>query len=88
MNIIIWLGVGGLIGWLVSIDRRTNGQQGTLANVGVGITGAMLSGWFWSPLLGVAPLDQSFSLRGLLMALLGAVTLLAIVNVGWRGALR
>ena len=88
MNIIIWLAVGGLIGWLVSMDRRTNGRQGTVANIGVGIAGAMLSGWFWSPLFGVSPVAQSFSLRGLLLSFLGTVILLAIVNIGWRGALR
>jgi len=89
MNIIIWLVVGGLLGWMASLDMRTNGQQGTLPNVVVGIVGAILGGWFWSPLLGISTLNQSnFSVPGLLVSLLGSVVLLAIVNLGWRGALR
>jgi uncharacterized membrane protein YeaQ/YmgE (transglycosylase-associated protein family) len=89
MNIIIWLVVGGLIGWLASIVMRTDGQQGILLNVVVGIAGAMLGGWLLSPLVGVSTINQSnFSVAGLIVSLVGAVTLLAIVNLVRRGAVR
>jgi uncharacterized membrane protein YeaQ/YmgE (transglycosylase-associated protein family) len=89
MNIIIWLVVGGLIGWVASMVMRTDGQQGILLNVVVGVIGAVLGGWFLSPLFGVSTINQSnFSVPSLLVSLLGAVILLAIVNVVRRGAIR
>jgi uncharacterized membrane protein YeaQ/YmgE (transglycosylase-associated protein family) len=89
MNIIIWLAIGGLIGWLASLVMRTDGQQGILLNVVVGIVGAILGGWILSPLVGVSTINQNnFSLAGLLVSLAGAVILLAIVNLVRRGAVR
>lgn len=81
MNFIIWLIVGGLIGWLASIVMKTNGQQGMFLNVVVGIVGAMLGGWAISPLVGVGTINQdNFSMSALLVSFVGAVILLAIVN--------
>ena len=89
MNFIIWLIVGGLIGWLASMLMRTNDQQGMFLNVVVGIVGAVLSGWLISPLVGVGTINQNnFSLPGLLVSFIGAAILLAIVNLFRRGATR
>lgn len=89
MNFIIWLIVGGLIGWLASMLMKTNDQQGMVLNVIVGIVGAMLGGWFISPMVGVGTINQdNFSLPALLVSLVGAVILLAIVNLFRRGSLR
>jgi uncharacterized membrane protein YeaQ/YmgE (transglycosylase-associated protein family) len=89
MNFIIWLAIGGLIGWLASVVMRTDDRQGALLNVAVGIAGAILGGWILSPLVGVSTINQSnFSLGGLLVSLAGAVILLAIVNLVRRGAVR
>ena len=84
MNLIIWLVVGGLLGWVASVVMRTDNQQGIILNVIVGIVGAMLGGWALSPLFGTGTINQSdFSIPALLVSLLGAVILLAIVN-GFR----
>jgi uncharacterized membrane protein YeaQ/YmgE (transglycosylase-associated protein family) len=89
MNFIIWLVVGGLIGWVASMIMRTDAQQGILLNVIVGIVGALLGGWFLSPLLGAGTINQNdFSLASLGVSLLGAVILLAIVNLVRRGSAR
>ena len=89
MNFIIWLVVGGLIGWVASMIMKTNAQQGMFLNVVVGIVGSMLGGWLISPLLGAGTINQSdFSLRGLVVSLIGAVILLAIVNLFRRGKVR
>ena len=89
MNFLVWLIVGGLIGWLASIMMKTNGQQGMVLNVIVGIVGAMLGGWLISPLVGVATINQNnFSLPALLVSFVGAAILLAIVNFFRRGATR
>lgn len=89
MNFIIWLIMGGLIGWLASMLMKTNDQQGIFLNVVVGIVGAMLAGWFISPLVGIGTINQdNFSLPSLLVSFLGAAALLAIVNLFRRGAMR
>lgn len=89
MNFIIWLIVGGVIGWLASMLMKTNDQQGLLLNVVVGIVGAMLGGWFISPLVGVGTINQNdFSLPALLVSFVGAAILLAIVNLFRRGSAR
>lgn len=89
MNILIWLVVGGVIGWLASILMRTDGQQGMILNVVVGVVGAMVGGWVISPLVGVETINQdNFSVPAMVVSLLGAVLLLAIVNLVRRGSAR
>ncbi len=89
MNLLIWLVVGGVLGWLASMIMRTDAQQGVLLNVVVGIIGAMLGGWLISPLVGVGTINQSnFSVGALVVSLVGAVILLAIVNLFRRGSVR
>jgi len=89
MNIIIWLVVGGLIGWLASMVMKTNDSQGLILNIVVGIIGAALAGWFISPLIGVGTINQdNFSLPALIVSFIGAVILLGIVNLVRRGSAR
>jgi uncharacterized membrane protein YeaQ/YmgE (transglycosylase-associated protein family) len=89
MNFIIWLVVGGLIGWVASMIMKTDAQQGIFLNVVVGIVGAMLGGWLISPLLGAGTVNQAdFSLGGLIVSLIGAIILLAVVNLFRRGSVR
>jgi uncharacterized membrane protein YeaQ/YmgE (transglycosylase-associated protein family) len=89
MNIIIWLVVGGLVGWVASMVMRTDARQGILLNIVVGIVGAFLGGWIISPLVGGATINQGdLSVVGLLVSLGGAILLLAIVNLLRRGAAR
>ena len=89
MNFIIWLVVGGLIGWVASMIMRTDAQQGVFLNVIVGIIGAMLGGWLLAPMFGGGTINSSdFSLSGLGLSLLGAIILLAIVNLVRRGSVR
>lgn len=83
MNIIIWLVVGGLIGWAASTLMRR--PESILLNVVVGIVGAGLGGWFVSPLVGVSTINQNnFSGPSLLVSFLGAVILLVIVSLVQR----
>jgi len=89
MNIIIMLIVGGIIGWLASIIMRTDGQQGIILNVVVGLVGAVLAGFLITPLIGGAPITNgAFDLRSLIASFIGAVVLLAIVNLFRRGSVR
>ena len=89
MNIIIWLIIGGIVGWLASIIMKRDGQQGILLNIIVGIVGSFLGGFLIAPLLGSGTANTGdFSIMGLLASLIGAVILLAIVNLFTRGRAR
>ena len=89
MNFIIWIVIGGLIGWAASIVMKTDAQQGIVMNVIVGIVGALVGGWLLSPLFGAGTINQNdFSLPSLVVSLLGAIILLAVVNLLRRGAPR
>jgi uncharacterized membrane protein YeaQ/YmgE (transglycosylase-associated protein family) len=89
MNFIIWIVVGGILGWVASIIMRTNAQQGILLNVVVGVIGALLGGWLIAPLFGTGTINQNdFSIGSLVVSLLGSVILLVIVNLYQRGAQR
>ena len=82
--------VGGILGWLASIVMRTDGQQGILLNIVVGIVGAILGGLIFPKLFnfGGSITSGDFSLPSLLVSLLGAIVLLAIVNLVRRGSVR
>ena len=89
MNLIILLVVGGLIGWVASMIMRTDAQQGIFLNIVVGIVGAMLAGFLITPLIGGAPITSGvISIQSVVVSLLGAVVLLAIINLFRRGAVR
>jgi len=82
MNFIIWLVVGGVLGWLASLVMRTDNQQGIVLNVIVGVLGAMVGGWVLAPLFGTGTINQSdFSVAGLGVSVLGAVILIEHANV-------
>jgi uncharacterized membrane protein YeaQ/YmgE (transglycosylase-associated protein family) len=88
MNFILWLIVGGIVGWLASLIMKTDAQQGILLNVIVGIVGAFIGGWLISPLVGAGTINEGFSIASLLVSLVGAIILLAIVNLFRRGSVR
>ncbi|MFS0772800.1 GlsB/YeaQ/YmgE family stress response membrane protein [Sphingomonas sp. 1P08PE] len=89
MGLIVLLIVGGLIGWVASMIMRTDGQQGIFLNVVVGIVGALLAGFLITPLIGGAPITSgAISIQSVGVSLLGAVVLLAIINLFRRGAVR
>ncbi|MEP6942154.1 MAG: GlsB/YeaQ/YmgE family stress response membrane protein [Betaproteobacteria bacterium] len=89
MNLIIWLVVGGVLGWLASLVMKTDGQQGIFLNIVVGAVGALLAGYLIAPMFGTGTINTNdFSIAGLFVSFVGAVILLAIVNLFRRGAVR
>ena len=88
MGFLVWIIVGGIVGWLASLVMRTDAQQGILLNIVVGIVGAFLGGLIISPLVGVGTINQGISIGSVLVSLLGAIILLAIVNLFRRGRMR
>jgi uncharacterized membrane protein YeaQ/YmgE (transglycosylase-associated protein family) len=88
MSFILWLIVGGIVGWLASLIMKTDGQQGILLNVVVGIVGAFIGGWLISPMVGMGTINEGFSIGSLVVSLIGAIILLAIVNLFRRGRVR
>lgn len=89
MNLILIIIVGGILGWLASMVMRTDGQQGIFLNIVVGIVGALIAGFLISPLLGAGTITSgSFDIMSLVVSFLGALVLLAIVNLFRRGSVR
>ena len=89
MTLLLILLVGGVIGWLASILMRTDAQQGIFLNIVVGVVGSVIAGIIVTPLLGGAPITSgSFDILSLFTSFLGAVILLALVNLFRRGSLR
>ena len=85
IGIIIWLVIGGIIGWLASIIMRTDAQQGMLMNVVVGIVGAVIGGL----IAGGGSINNNYmNPRAWLFSLIGAVILLGLINLFRRGRLR
>ncbi|AXB79381.1 GlsB/YeaQ/YmgE family stress response membrane protein [Novosphingobium sp. P6W] len=85
MGIIMWLIVGGVIGWLASLIMRTDGQQGIFLNIIVGIVGSFIGSLIFS---GGSINNAPLTLGTFLVSLIGAVILLAIVNLVRRGSVR
>jgi uncharacterized membrane protein YeaQ/YmgE (transglycosylase-associated protein family) len=88
MGLIVLLIVGGILGWLASIVMRTDGQQGIFLNVVVGIVGALLGGFLLTPFIGGGSITNGISAGSLIVSFLGAIVLLAIVNLVRRGSVR
>ncbi len=88
MGLIILLIVGGILGWLASIVMRTDAQQGVFLNIVVGIVGALLGGFLLAPLVGGGSITAGISAGTLIVSFLGALILLAIVNLVRRGSVR
>ena len=88
IDIILWLIIGGILGWLASKIMGTDPEQGILLNIVVGIVGAFLAGLIITPLIGGETINEGISIVSLLISLLGAVVLLAIVNFFRRGRAR
>lgn len=83
MGFILWLVIGGLIGWVASMIMRTDAQQGIFLNIVVGIVGAFIGG-----LLFGGSINAGITIYTVLASLVGAIILLAIVNLVRRGAVR
>ncbi|CAB5712411.1 Transglycosylase associated protein [Delftia tsuruhatensis] len=82
MNILIWLLVGGIVGWIANMALHTEAEQGFLVNIAVGVAGALLGGWLITPLIGTEPADGSLqSPLSILLSLVGAIVLLAFAHL-------
>ena len=89
-NFIVWILFGALVGWIASMVMRTDAQQGALLNIIVGVVGAFIGGFVASMLnLGGSNINNNdFSISGLVVSFIGAIILLAIVNMVQRGRVR
>jgi uncharacterized membrane protein YeaQ/YmgE (transglycosylase-associated protein family) len=88
MGWIIALIVGGVAGWLASMVMNRNASMGIFWNIVVGIVGSLIGNLIAGPLFGISGSVQEFSLTGLIVAFVGAVILLAIVNLVQRKRIR
>jgi uncharacterized membrane protein YeaQ/YmgE (transglycosylase-associated protein family) len=83
LDIVLWILFGALAGWIASKIMKTDAQMGAMANIVVGIIGAFIGGFVVRMLTGNEV--DGFNIGSLLVAILGAVILLAIVKAVTRG---
>ncbi len=83
IGLIIWLVVGGVVGWLASLMMRTDGQQGILLNIVVGVIGSVIASFLFG-----GGINQAITVTTFVYSLIGAVILLALVNLARRGTVR
>ena len=84
LTIIVWLVVSGLIGWLASVVMHTDKDQEIQLDLVVGVGGALLAGFInsgWS-------INRTITLESALWSLVGAIVLLAFVNLVRKGRIR
>ncbi len=87
MDLLTWLIVGLVAGVLASLVM--GGGFGLIGDIIIGIVGAFLGGWLLAPLFGTSTINQNnFSLPALLVSFMGAVILLAMLNVFQRSRVR
>jgi uncharacterized membrane protein YeaQ/YmgE (transglycosylase-associated protein family) len=79
MGIILWIVFGAIVGWIGSMIMGTDGRQGLILNIVVGIVGAVLGGYIMS-FLGEGGIT-GFNLYSFMVAIVGAVALLGVVKV-------
>jgi uncharacterized membrane protein YeaQ/YmgE (transglycosylase-associated protein family) len=79
MGILSWIIFGALAGWVASMIVGRNDQMGCLANIAVGIIGAMIGGWLGS-FIGVGGVT-GFNLTSFIVAVVGAVVFLGVLNL-------
>ena len=84
VGLLVWLVIGGIVGWLASMVMRTDGQQGIFLNIIVGIVGAFIGGLLFGGSINQTPTNPT----AFIVSLLGAIILLAVVNLVRRGAVR
>ncbi|MDZ7781455.1 MAG: GlsB/YeaQ/YmgE family stress response membrane protein [Halioglobus sp.] len=84
MGIIIWLIMGGIVGWIASMIMGTNGRQGIILNIVVGIVGALIGGWLIGPLIGAGSINDGITFMSFIVSLIGAVILLFVVGLFQR----
>jgi len=83
VGLIVWLVVGGVCGWLASLVMRTDGQQGIILNIVVGIIGSVIASFLFG-----GGINQVITVTTFVYSLIGAIILLAIVNLVRRGSVR
>lgn len=86
MALLAWIVIGGLAGWVASMVMRTDASMGVPANIIVGILGALIGGWLVALFGG--PSFSGFNVTSFLVALVGSIVLLGIVQGFRRPMLR
>lgn len=81
-DIVLWILLGALAGWIGSMIMKTNAQMGALANIIVGILGAFIGGFLFRIMTGNNV--NNLSIGGLIVAILGSIILLAIAKAATR----
>jgi uncharacterized membrane protein YeaQ/YmgE (transglycosylase-associated protein family) len=86
MNILIYLIVAAVIGWIAT--EIMHDRSNLLINIVVAVVGAFIAGYFLSPIFKVGTINDAITVPTMLVTLLGAIILLAVVNLFRRSRRR
>lgn len=78
MNLIAWIVVGAIAGWLASIVMKTNKEQGLLMDIAFGVVGGIVGGWLLQ-LLGIGGIS-GINLTSIFTAFVGAVLVIFVLR--------
>jgi uncharacterized membrane protein YeaQ/YmgE (transglycosylase-associated protein family) len=78
MDLLVWIIFGALVGWVASLIMKTNDEQGGVANVAIGVVGALIGGFVSRSFGGEGV--TGFNLTSFVVALIGAIVLIMIVK--------
>ena len=79
-TLIVWVIVGAIAGWLASIVMKTNGQQGLIQDIMVGVIGGVIGGFLFNT-FGVGGAVTGLNVTSIVVAFIGAVVLLGLLRV-------
>jgi uncharacterized membrane protein YeaQ/YmgE (transglycosylase-associated protein family) len=86
MNLLIYLIVAAVIGWVAT--EVMHDRSNLLINIVVAVVGAFIAGYFLSPIFHVGTINDVITVPTMVVTLLGSVILLAVVNYFRRGRAR
>ena len=79
MDILLWIVFGALAGWIASMIMGTDAQMGALANIIVGVVGAVIGGLIMNSF--GAQGVTGFNLPSMIVAVIGAIALIFLVRL-------
>ncbi len=89
ISFLLWIAMGALVGWLASLLMKTDGAQGALLNIVVGIVGAFVGGFIFRALgLPGSNINDGFSVYSVLVSIVGAVVVVGLVSLLRRSTRR
>jgi uncharacterized membrane protein YeaQ/YmgE (transglycosylase-associated protein family) len=81
MNIISWLILGAIAGYLAGFLVKGDEGLGVIGHIVLGIVGALVGGFLASALFKVDAVNGAFDIQSIIVATIGAIIAVVVVNM-------